>query len=330
MRSNQEEVFVDIIDYRHARVNQLLFVFAIVMTSTIGIIQLAENLSSEFTRFMVYSVYSLVLMIISAFLGVGAKRAIGFRPGKWERVKKKISLNEYKAILKKQKIDFGKFYSEASLTGGCCITMMVPYLLVLVFATVPEEFVDESFWLTPLPLILLVFVYVIFGYLCYLIGYYSVKFGIKLGFKEPVEEVYKFAKKLSNIPDLETQVKVEVGIRESYTILYDSEFVFYIVDLSEDVYIQLKVADSSPGYGYLVGLIIDGPTVKERTEEVDLGTKCPIVIEYSNDSNATVLVCRYDIEAKGCYWKQISQKNIQKLGVALIPKLRELHSNQSQ
>ncbi|MGY5853098.1 MAG: hypothetical protein RTU92_05990, partial [Candidatus Thorarchaeota archaeon] len=310
--------------------NQLLFVSAIIMTSTIGVIQLAGNLTSEFTRFMVYGAYSLVLMVISALLGVGTKRAIGFRSGKWERVTKKISIKEYTAILKKQKEDFGKFYSDAPLTGGCCMTMMVPYLMVVAFSIVPEEFVDSSFWLTPFPYILLVIIYPFFGYLCYLIGYHSVKFGIKLGFTEPVEEIYKFAKKLSSIPDLEIQVKVDVGVRESYTILYDTEFAFYIDGLSEDVYIQLKVSDSSPEYGYLVGLIIGGPTVEERTEEVDLGTKCPIVIEYSNDPTATVLVCRFDLEAKGCYWRKISQKNIQKLGVALIPKLRDLHSSLSQ
>jgi hypothetical protein len=188
-----------------------------------------------------------------------------------------------------------------------------------------DEFLGPAIWLTPIPSILLVIEYVIFGYIFYLIGYNSVDFGFEPGFIEPVEELYKFAKTLSKVRGLTTIIQAVVGLRESYTILYDVKFLFHVDDLSEDVYIRLRVSDSNPDYGYLVGIVINGPTVEERTEVVKSRTVCPLIIEYSNDSSATVLVCRYDLEAERCGWSKITQKNMQKLAKTLIPRLRDLH-----
>ena len=293
----------------------------------LGSMHLQSNPGSYTVRFVVFGIISLLLMIVGAIMGAISKKQSANHVGNWDCTTMLMSMDEYEQARKKHEADFKVFYDDMSSASGLCCTIFAPYLFYLAMALVEDEF-DPAFWYTPGAILVIFLGYILLGLASYGIGYFSVKFGVGDFFIRPDNRSAKYAKLLDSLDTIMVKAFVKVGRQEDLQALFEEEWRAYIPDLPDSVYIQIKVEEAYIyDYPYLVGIIVNGPTLTERTEELALETRFPAIIEYSSDTKASVLVSRFEIpsdESKLEYEPNITSREFVLLGTALAQKLREI------
>ena len=289
---------------------------------------LQSNPGGYTVRFVVFGFISLLLMIVGAILGAISKKMSANDLGEWKYTTALLAMEEYERVRREHEADFKVFYNDKSSASGLCCTMFAPYLFYLALALIEEEGFGPAFWYTPGAIIMIIIGYILLGLASYGIGYFSVKFTLDDFFIRPDDRRMKYAKILDDLDTLLVKAFVKVGKQGSLQALFEEEWRAYIPELPETVYIQVKVEEAYIyDYPYLVGIIVNGLTLAERTEELALETRFPAIIEYSSDTQASVLVARFEIpsdESKLEYEPNITQREFVLLGTALAQKLREI------
>jgi hypothetical protein len=296
----------------------------------IGAYQLQGDPGSVAVRFVVYGVTSMLLMVVGAMMGGITKKLSVSGIGEWRYRTSLLSVKEYEEALSRHEEDFKVFYDDTSNAGGCCVTLFAAYLFYVAVAVIPEGGLDPSFWFTPTATLLIVLGHSFLGLVSYVIGYFSVPFNVGEFFVAPDDRVRIRAKMLEDEKSLVVKSLVKTGERDDLQAIFETEWRVYLDGLPDTVYIQVKAEKADIyDYPYLVGIMVNGPDIVERTEHLDIGTRFPGIIEYSSDSDASVLVARFEIPSDSSeleYEPNITAQEFRKLAKALAKRLIELGS----
>ncbi|MHA1930070.1 MAG: hypothetical protein ACTSV2_15975 [Candidatus Thorarchaeota archaeon] len=315
----------DYIENKYGILFKISFLILLFLFSIIGILQLHKDSLDEIVQLLSYGLLPFILMLSAAVLGYIEKSLIGFKKGRWKRRERAVSFEEYVQIFQEHKKEFSKIYDDWDDCSGFCFSMTIPLLLFITFGVIPEGF--NAYFPDFTFLILYIFLgYAFLGYLSYKIGYHSKKYKKKKLFKAPPEEEFEYVKSISKISDLRIKARIKTKEMDELAALYKTDWYFYIDGLPETVYIKLKMEKTDWSCGLLVGTILGGPFVDERTEQLPLEEFCPAIMQYSNSEKGTTIVCKYDIDSDKCIWDFVGNPDIEKLAKFLVIKLRELYS----
>lgn len=319
------------IDNRLKRILFVSYLLIIIVVGAIGILHFVQSPGDIPTRFYVYGIYTIILMVIGALFGRGSKRLIVRHPGDWQRDKRNVSISEYKEIAQAHAGAYSEIYNDFDSAGPCCFTMLAPFLLMLGLTSLISDEIPQSYWFTLDAILLVPIVYLFFGLISYKIGYHSVGFGTGDFYTAPDETSLDFAEVLSDVPGLRVRALIDIGVRAEDIVLFGTEWRALVDDLPDTTYVKLQVGEIYIyPYPYLVGVIYRGPSVEERTEDFQLDTRFPAIVEYSNDREATILVARYDIPSEDSeleHEPNISHSELAKLSRALADRLKQIHSS---
>ncbi|TFF91454.1 hypothetical protein EU545_04040 [Candidatus Thorarchaeota archaeon] len=317
-----------LVNYRVRHAFLVSYLLIVCTAAVLGASQLQTDPGSITVRFIIFGVIALILMVVGAIMGAVSKKRSASDIGEWNYRKSLLSIREYEKVLGRHEEDFKVFYDDTSSAGGCCCTISAAYLLYLALGIIPEGGIDASFWFTPAATLFIIIGYALLGLTSYGIGQHSVTFGVGDFFVAPDYRGLKHAKMLEDEEALYVKSLVKIGTQDDLQALFETEWRVYLDGQPDTVYIQLKVDKAHIyDYPYLVGIIVNGPDVVERTENLDIDTRFPGIVEYMSDEGVSVLVSRFDIPSDSAeleHEPNITAQEFRKLAKALARRLIKL------
>ncbi|MFX1484520.1 MAG: hypothetical protein ACFFCP_15180 [Promethearchaeota archaeon] len=312
----------NIIDYsRQGKVNKIFAILAVVFA--IVAVMLDYLYSDFFFQILVYIGIPMVLFFISLGMGAGAKRAIDYIPGKWEKRKAWVDFVEYEDMLEKYEESYGDLYSHPGDLCGCGCSLIFVAILGFAMLILPDlgvvlfnPIIDS--------IILIAVLYSIVAVAGFVFGFRIPQIDAQEFFKAPVKgDVYEFARALSGVRSVRAGVNVELGVREGVQTILDAEVKAYVTGLPETVQMQVQVSHSGFAYPYLVGTIYKAGKISPKEETFRIATRYPALLEYSMDDDVIVIVARFDIPKRTSSVPNISVRDFRSLAILLADELKD-------
>lgn len=266
-----------------------------------------------------------LVLLFSASMGAGSKRAIDYIPGEWKRQTVWVNFSEYERMVEAHEKAYGHLYASAAGGLTCCVLFPVSIGLGIL-STLYQQFQPPLFGNLVDSFILIAVQYGIVSVLGFLVGYRVVKIDPKTFFKPPLSgDSYAFSRELASVQGVRAGVSVEVGERGDMHTILGAECKAYLDGLPDTVTIKVQVSKSGFVYPYLVGTIYKGGTVDKATTQVRLRTKYPGLFEFSMDKDVAVVVGRFDIPKRSSDVPYVSKADFRILAAELVRILQETY-----
>ncbi len=313
----------EIIDYGRQKVVNKLFAFFVVAAIAVAVFSLIQNMS--FDNFIIlFALVPFALGLASLGFGAASKRAIDYVPGKWKKQKTWVELTEYQTMKEKFDEAYGHLTKKDNACCSCvCGMFMIPALIIAFL--IPFDFS------VPPPIYTVIFIailYTIPSALGFWAGYGSVGIDSQQFFKEPeTGSLDKYLAELSTVPGVRAGYSITLGTRAGIRTIIEAEPRIYVEGLPETVALQVQVSESGFVYPYVVGTLYKSGRVNEGEEIYRIGTRYPVLTEYSMDGDVAVIVGRFDIPERTSSVPRISQRDFRRLAEVVVQKVKEIYES---